>query len=213
MATMQSNALWYVYELIDPRTNTVFYVGKGKGNRIHAHERDAQKGLCSKKTNKINSIWADGYQVNKHKVAEFWDEAAAYDHETDVIEAYGLENLTNIMKGGSGAWSDRLKTRRKARAIAEPKPIILHEWIEKQESETLFQRFADWFSMGLHKTKGKIKVTIHGDGFKFHAAITESLHNSILPMLWKMIVGNDKAQDAFAKRMKPYRVEFTNGCA
>lgn len=213
MATMQDKAQWYVYELIDPRTDTVFYVGKGKGNRIHAHELDAKKGICSKKTNKINSIWRDGYEVHKRKVAIFWDEGAAYDHETDVIECYGLDNLTNIMKGGSGAWSERVKTRRKARAIAEPKPLILHEWIEKQDSETLFRRFADWFSMGLHKTKGKIKVTIHDDRLKFHAAITESLHNSILPMLWKMIVGNEKAQDAFAKRMKPYRVEFVNGCA
>ena len=28
---------YYVYALIDPRTNKVFYIGKGKGNRIYAH--------------------------------------------------------------------------------------------------------------------------------------------------------------------------------
>jgi hypothetical protein len=213
MASMQEKSHWYVYELIDPRTDTVFYVGKGKGQRMHQHEQDARKGICSKKTNKINSIWSDGYEIHKRQVAFFWDESAAYDHETDVIEGYGLENLTNIMKGGSGSWSGRLAKRKIERQKAEPKPIVLHDWIAKQDSETLFQRFADWFSMGLHKSKGRLKVTIHDERLKFHAAITEGLHNSILPAIWKMIVGNEKAQEAFAIRMKPYRLEFVNGSA
>jgi hypothetical protein len=28
---------FYVYALIDPRTDRVFYIGKGKGSRIYAH--------------------------------------------------------------------------------------------------------------------------------------------------------------------------------
>jgi hypothetical protein len=32
---------YYVYELVDPRTSRVFYVGKGRGKRMHAHEREA----------------------------------------------------------------------------------------------------------------------------------------------------------------------------
>ena len=32
---------YYVYVLVDPRTKQVFYVGKGKGNRVFDHEREA----------------------------------------------------------------------------------------------------------------------------------------------------------------------------
>ena len=31
--------MFYVYNLIDPRNNSIFYVGKGKGNRMYKHEQ------------------------------------------------------------------------------------------------------------------------------------------------------------------------------
>ena len=34
---------YYVYELIDPRDDRVFYVGKGKKGRIDQHEAEARK--------------------------------------------------------------------------------------------------------------------------------------------------------------------------
>ena len=30
---------YYIYKLIDPRTGKPFYIGKGKGNRLHQHEK------------------------------------------------------------------------------------------------------------------------------------------------------------------------------
>ena len=35
---------FYVYELLDPRTETIFYIGKGKGFRAWAHERNERTG-------------------------------------------------------------------------------------------------------------------------------------------------------------------------
>lgn len=32
---------YYVYALVDPRDNRIFYIGKGKGNRIFQHAKDA----------------------------------------------------------------------------------------------------------------------------------------------------------------------------
>ena len=32
---------YYVYRLIDPRTGQTFYVGKGKGNRVFEHAKNA----------------------------------------------------------------------------------------------------------------------------------------------------------------------------
>lgn len=34
----------YVYALVDPRDNAVFYIGKGKGRRMYEHEREAARG-------------------------------------------------------------------------------------------------------------------------------------------------------------------------
>ena len=40
---------FYVYALVDPRDNTVFYVGKGTGNRIFSHEIESGKVNKSEK--------------------------------------------------------------------------------------------------------------------------------------------------------------------
>lgn len=102
-------ANWYVYELCCPITGKPFYVGKGKGKRIDAHEKETKLGVCSKKCNKIRSINKNGFEIIKEKVALFWDEQAAYDYETDLIEEIGLKNLTNIMPGGQKAWKRRVR--------------------------------------------------------------------------------------------------------
>ena len=40
---------YYVYALIDPRSNEVFYIGKGTGNRIFSHEAESEKSPKSEK--------------------------------------------------------------------------------------------------------------------------------------------------------------------
>jgi len=38
---IQERLGYYVYRLIDPRDGSVFYIGKGKGNRVYAHLNEA----------------------------------------------------------------------------------------------------------------------------------------------------------------------------
>ena len=45
---------WYVYLLSDPNTNEVFYVGKGKGNRVFDHFKNLKKN--DPKSQKIKEI-------------------------------------------------------------------------------------------------------------------------------------------------------------
>jgi hypothetical protein len=98
---------YYVYELIDPRCDTIFYVGKGKGRRCYAHEKDAQKGLPGEKCDLIREILSQHERVKVNKIAHFSSEREAYDFERLRIEEIGIENLTNIMLGG-GPFSDPL---------------------------------------------------------------------------------------------------------
>jgi hypothetical protein len=91
---------YYVYGLIDPRTNNPFYIGKSNGNRIVAHEIEAEKGNGSRKCATIREIWLAGLTVKKVKIKEFSDEDAAYGYEKVVIAEIGSKNLSNGTLGG-----------------------------------------------------------------------------------------------------------------
>ena len=93
-------AAYYVYELSDPRDGSVFYVGKGKGNRIDAHEREARTGRVSRKCAHIREIECAGLKIGKAVIATFASEQDAFDFEAETICRYGLERLTNIAPGG-----------------------------------------------------------------------------------------------------------------
>lgn len=207
---MNKHYKWYVYELINPIDGKTFYVGKGSGNRIEHHEKEALKEVCSKKCNKIKHIWSLGFEIHRKKNALFWDEQAAYDHETDLIAEIGLQNLTNIMPGGQTAFDRRL-VERSLRQQNEPRPF--KEYLAKLPAESaFFDRFAEWFKAGLHNG-GTIVATAKNDKFKFHATITEVAYNKILPMFWSLIKADDESLQIFTEKMKYHKVELCYGGA
>lgn len=126
---------FYVYELVDPRDGAVFYVGKGKGRRVEAHERQAAKGVSSDKCDRIREIWAAGLSVQRVEVAYFKDEASAYDFEAERIAEY--VTLTNVARHDG----------RRARA----RPMELHPhylrvvawWVRTTRNGTIAPRFDD----------------------------------------------------------------------
>jgi hypothetical protein len=58
---------FYVYALIDPRNEKVFYVGKGIGNRVFSHEIESGKSRESekKKLQNIREIEENGLSVKR----------------------------------------------------------------------------------------------------------------------------------------------------
>ena len=58
---------FYVYALVDPRNDKVFYVGKGTGNRVFSHEIESGKSRESekKKLQHIREIENCGYSVRR----------------------------------------------------------------------------------------------------------------------------------------------------
>ena len=87
---------WYVYELRDPDTLEVFYVGKGSAGRVESHDADnfTDKGL------RIAEINHRGKEPVRVIVGRFEDEAQAFAAEALLIKwVYGKSSLTNKIHG------------------------------------------------------------------------------------------------------------------
>ena len=93
---------FFVYDLIDPRTDEVFYVGKGMGRRPEQHTAEALKGKRSSKCERIRAILDSGQSVRVSIARRFTCESAAYAFEVERIADIGLANLTNVLPGGQG---------------------------------------------------------------------------------------------------------------
>lgn len=83
----------YVYALIDPRNEKVFYIGKGTGNRVFSHEIESGKSRESekKKIQQIREIENSGYSVKRLIVNWGLSENEAFVAEATLI------NLLNRM--------------------------------------------------------------------------------------------------------------------
>ena len=101
--------IYYVYELIDPRDGIVFYVGKGKNNRMYEHVNKTKKGKMSNNNPhlyyKIKQILENESSVKYNVILENESEEECFRVETETINKYGLENLTNIADGGLGGYN------------------------------------------------------------------------------------------------------------
>ena len=90
----------YVYELIDPRNNEVFYVGKGVGHRVEQHRKDAENDNNTIKLKRINDIELDNLEIIERIIGRY-----DTDYEAKAVEAtlikyiYGLKNLANEVHG------------------------------------------------------------------------------------------------------------------
>ena len=92
---------FYVYLLIDPRNDEIFYVGKGTEGRVFQHNKDAQnKPAETLKLQKIKEI-ADHGLIEKRLIVGRFDTAKeALAVEATLIHwVYGKENLTNDQSG------------------------------------------------------------------------------------------------------------------
>ena len=87
----------YVYLISDPINGEIFYVGKGKGNRVFSHFKEIGD---SEKTNKIKEITLKGLEpkieILVHGVE---DEIIIKKIEAAIIDLIDKTNLTNIIRG------------------------------------------------------------------------------------------------------------------
>ena len=98
---------FYVYVLRDPRDGSVFYVGKGLGQRVYSHVNLALSGksdpaLDAAKITRIKAIVASGQDVEHLFVStNIADEDTAYMIEQAVIDGLRAngQDLTNLQSG------------------------------------------------------------------------------------------------------------------
>lgn len=101
---------YYVYILKDPRNDTIFYVGKGKGNRLFQHVQCAlENETDNDKYNLIREIHKEGKEVEHFILRHGLEEKLSLEIESTIIDLLGIENLTNSVKGHD-TWERGLKT-------------------------------------------------------------------------------------------------------
>ena len=92
---------YYVYALKDPRNNEIFYIGKGKGQRIFAHEEEALVYGSDKsgKVARIRAIKKAGLAVIRLIVRHgLKSESEAFGLEAALIDVLE-DQLTNLVHG------------------------------------------------------------------------------------------------------------------
>ncbi len=61
---------YYVYRLVDPNTGHTFYVGKGKGDRVFQHVKEANRLISLVRRNGLNRLLERKFQ--KNTASEVW---------------------------------------------------------------------------------------------------------------------------------------------
>jgi hypothetical protein len=150
---------WYVYALRDPLAqDEVFYVGKGRGDRLYAHVREALtadphtgEDAEELKVGRIHRIHAAGREVKPEILRHGLEtEALAYEAEAAVIDLFAMlgHPLTNKARGKHSrahGWIpfDDLITAYAAREVEFTDPLMLirptRQWYPGISADDLYR--------------------------------------------------------------------------
>lgn len=125
---------FYVYCLVDPRDNRVFYIGKGKGNRVFDHIHCAiEEDGSNLKLETIRAIHANDKEVKHYIIRHKLTQDEAYKIESTLIDFltypdFNMERvLTNIVSGHH-EYDEGIKTVGDVNAIYDcPKIEATHD--------------------------------------------------------------------------------------
>ena len=129
----QESIGFYVYALVDPRDGKVFYIGKGKGNRVFAHANGAMDSDAeSEKIETIKAIKKAGKEVGHYIVRHGLNEDTAFELESALIDflTYPKFNLDKVMtniQSGHHQWDRGIKTVNEIEQMYATVPLEIKE--------------------------------------------------------------------------------------
>ena len=172
---------WYVYALSDPRDNSIFYIGKGKGNRAFHHIKEKPKNAearASLKIARIEEISKAGLETEiiiiRHGISS---EKAAFDIESSLIDFvtslegnHKLDELTNLVLGHGSESVGAMNADVVISLYEAPKcqPIdfscilfrIPKRWTPTMTAEELFESTHGWWVLGERRNKAEYAVAV-----------------------------------------------------
>lgn len=182
---------YYIYCLVDPRNQNIFYIGKGTGNRVFQHANGAlnEKFAITDKISLINEIHQIGlkplYYILRHNIQE---EKQALEYEALAIDLLSLvkENqqpLTNI-QGGTYSSEKGLMSLSELKQLYDPQeldtdlPVMLitinrgykeikqaiksGQLIDEDDiAQAIYQRTRGYWKLSQRREKAKYSVAVY----------------------------------------------------
>lgn len=163
---------FYVYEIIDPKTNLPFYVGKGSGKRYLHHIADSKRekpyDTNMHKINKIRKILNEGLEPVINIIFRTEDEMEALNYESELIKKYGrivddTGILTNLRDSDSNLSGYTYKSKRNY--LAENNPFYGKSHSEETKKK-LRDKLSGKNSPRYGKTNSEKQKNAAREGFK-----------------------------------------------
>lgn len=114
----------YVYIYSHPKTNEIFYIGKGKGNRVFSHLNDKSE---SKKVKYLQELYDSGLKPKiEILIHGIEDDKVTLNIESSIIDLIGIKQLTNNKVGYKSKTYGRM-TIDQINSIYKKQPVNIEE--------------------------------------------------------------------------------------
>lgn len=191
---------YYVYELIDPRNNIPFYVGKGTSKRMYYHfNRIKKNNIIHNKDlqRKLKELIKENLEPIYKKILETNSPEKAYNKEIKLIKEIGRNNLCNWTDGGEGCYGRKLSEETKLKiklartgkkhsqkTIKKIKEGQLNRWKNMSESEKDILKNKIKNSLSQPKIRNKILKRLRNSppmlGKKHSQETKHKIHESLM---------------------------------